>query len=215
MRSLQFGGGGVQTRPNGTQRPPPYWTQRWVAGYGLILPMESDIRDIKGLMPVPLEGWVWLLLAFVVVAGGLIVWVIWRHRRAGVVNKPGAPSLSPAEVALNALQQLRQEALPVEVFYTRLSNIVRYFIEDQFGLRAPERTTEEFLAEATLPAQSLELLRAFLQEADLVKFARHRPGQEDRERAFAAAESFIRGGGVPVASGAVDVATEMSLSPKG
>ena len=82
--------------------------------------------------------------------------------------------------------------MSVEEFYTRLADIVRQFIEGRYGLRAPERTTEEFLAEATLPERQLALLRTFLVEADLVKFARHRPGPDDRARAFAAAENFVR-----------------------
>jgi hypothetical protein len=108
--------------------------------------------------------------------------------------------LSPYQIALAALEKLREENLPVEEFYTRLSDIVRQFIEGEFGLRAPERTTEEFLAEATLPAESMALLAAFLRESDLVKFARLRPGKDDIERAFGAAETFVRRSGIPAAT---------------
>jgi hypothetical protein len=84
----------------------------------------------------------------------------------------------------------------VEVFYTRLSDIVRRYLEGQWGLRAPERTTEEFLYEVSrdhaLSVEHKELLGAFLQESDLVKFARLRPGADDKQRAFDAAEKFVR-----------------------
>ena len=43
-----------------------------------------------------------------------------------------------------------------------------------------------------LPPQHMALLGAFLAEADLVKFARLRPGKEDMERAFGVAERFVR-----------------------
>ncbi|MCG3147642.1 MAG: hypothetical protein PCFJNLEI_01082 [Verrucomicrobiae bacterium] len=153
--------------------------------------MESDIRDIKGLVDVPYPWWVWALLAFVVVAIGLIVWAISR-KKAAVIGETPVPLPTPYVIALAALERLRRENLPVEEFYTRVADIVRQFIEGQFGLRAPERTTEEFLSEAKLPAASMELLGAFLQEADLVKFARHRPGTEDMDRALGAAEKFVR-----------------------
>ena len=95
-----------------------------------------------------------------------------------------------------ALQRLREENPPVDVFYTRLSDIVRRYLEDRFQLRAPERTTEEFLYETSrnglLSAEHKELLGRFLQECDLVKFARLQPDDTDRQRAYDAAEKFVR-----------------------
>src|SRR5262245_14867026 len=122
----------------------------------------EDIHDIKGFVPVP-HNWWWLLL---VIPALLIVW--WFCKR----KQPAAPAvtlkvqLTPFEIALAALQRLREQNLPVEQFYTRLSDIVRQYIEGQFGLRAPERTTEEFLAEASLLPEHLTLLGAFLRESD-------------------------------------------------
>lgn len=152
----------------------------------------EDIHDIKGLVPLP-HGWwwVWLLLAFVAA-----VVVLWLWKRKG----PGAPTVvapppTPYEVAVRELRRLREENPPVEEFYTRLSAIVRRYLEGQMGLRAPERTTEEFLVEMSrdhsLSAEHRELLGAFLQEADLVKFAKLQPGMEDMKRALDAAERFV------------------------
>jgi hypothetical protein len=149
----------------------------------------NDIRNIKGMVPVPHEWWwLWVLLA-VVAAGAVALW-LWKRRKITTTTETVAPP-SPLEVALAALRRLREENLPVEVFYTRLSNIVRQYIEGRFGLRAPERTTEEFLAEAALPEQHMKLLRPFLEECDLVKFAKFQPGEADRQRALAAAEKFV------------------------
>src|ERR1043166_4566829 len=147
----------------------------------------EDIRDIKGLVPVP-HSWWWLLSIIVL---GAIAWWLWRRKKPTVATET-VPPPTPLEVALAALEQLRAQSLPVELFYTRLSDIVRHYIDGQFGLRAPERTTEEFLAESTLPGASMALLSTFLQESDLVKFARLRPGRDDMERAFDAAEKFVR-----------------------
>ena len=153
--------------------------------------MMEDIRDIKGLVPVP-HSWWWLcLLVLLLVLVLLLFW--WRKRRQPTAATEMVAPPSPFEIALAALQRLRQDAPPADEFYTRLSDIVRHYIEGQFGLRAPERTTEEFLAEATLPAQQMTLLGVFLREADLVKFARLRPGKDDMERAFRAAEKFVNG----------------------
>ena len=153
----------------------------------------EDIHDIKGLVPLPYNlWWLWVLL-LIAVAAAVVIWLWKRRRPASPVA--AIPPPTPYEVAIRALQRLREENPPVEEFYTRLSDIVRQYLEGQLGLRAPERTTEEFLYEASrdhaLSAEHKELLGAFLQESDLVKFARFRPGADDRQRAFGAAKKFV------------------------
>ena len=79
--------------------------------------------------------------------------------------------------------------------YTTLAAIVRTYVEQRFGLRAPEMTTEEFLGvsarDARLAGSHRGLLGQFLGECDLVKFARHVPTVNDGERALAAATRFV------------------------
>jgi len=154
--------------------------------------MMEDIHDIKGLVPVP-HNWWWLYVLLLLVAGAVAFW-LWKRRQA---SSPIAavPPPTPYETAIRELQRLRADNPPVEEFYTRLSDIVRRYLEGELGLRAPERTTEEFLYEVSrdhsLSTEHRELLGAFLQESDLVKFARFRPGSEDMTRAFDAAEKFV------------------------
>lgn len=156
--------------------------------------IATDIHDIKGLVPLP-PGWWWLGVFLVVVIGAIAFW-LWKRRKTAAAPQAVATPLSAYEVAVRALQRLRDENPPVEMFYTRLSDIVRRYLEDQFSLRAPEQTTEEFLYEVSrdnaLTQAHKDLLGAFLQESDLVKFARFRPGEDDKKRAFDAAERFVR-----------------------
>lgn len=160
----------------------------------------DDIRDIKGLVPLPMsKWWLWLLLAVVIAA--LLAWFIgWlRKRRQARAVPPALPRLSPYELAVRSLQQLIAEKLHerglADEFYTKLSQIVRVYLEGRFALRAPELTTEEFLREVsrddTLTQGHKDLLAAFLQESDLVKFAKLQPSSSDMRRALEAAENFI------------------------
>jgi hypothetical protein len=165
----------------------------------------ADIRDIKGPVAVPHDyrrlWWLAAALILVAVLGGLLYRWFNRPRRAAL------PPARPAhEVALEALTRLHTarllEAGKYEEFYVRLSAIVRAYLESRFLLRAPEMTTEEFLAVAQhnpqLAAPQRGQLSHFLAEADLVKFARHRPAVADAERAYVAAREFVQATAVEV-----------------
>ena len=83
----------------------------------------------------------------------------------------------------------------LKLFYLRLSDIVRHYIEDRFGLRAPEQTTDEFLAALAdapqIRGDHQQLLRRFLRQADMVKFAKFMPGADETGGAVEAARRFI------------------------
>jgi len=90
--------------------------------------------------------------------------------------------MSPVERAMAELQRLLSRNLPsrglYKEFYIELTMVVRRYIERTHGIRAPEQTTQEFLAAAaqhpTFTREVIGQLRTFLESADLVKFA----GQE-------------------------------------
>lgn len=161
-------------------------------------PEASDIRDIKPPAPVPVDWRPYLLAAGVVVLAVLLAVALYvvlnRPRRQRVI-----PPRPPHEIALEALVRLRARNLvqagEFEAYYVGLSAIVRRYLEDGFGVRAPEMTTEEFLAAATDDARLLpahrRLLGEFLSQADLVKFARAVPTLRDSEAAYDAARRFV------------------------
>ena len=90
---------------------------------------------------------------------------------------------------------VRPGAETMDAFYVQLSLIVRRYLENRFSLRSPELTTEEFLNEMgrspDLARSHQQLLRDFLVQADLVKFAGHRPEAEVVAESIAAAERFL------------------------
>jgi hypothetical protein len=157
-----------------------------------------DIKDIKPPRPLPADLRPYYALA--ALAAILMVallasrWVASRTRR-----RPVALPKPPHQVAIEALEALRGRHLPEQGsfkdFYSALSGIVRVYLEARFGLRAPEMTTEEFLAATArdfqLAIPHRRLLGEFLAESDLVKFARHHPTISDSENAYAAARRFV------------------------
>jgi hypothetical protein len=112
-----------------------------------------------------------------------------RHRRRR----------SAYDVAHAKLQQLlqapRETGAQINQFYVGLSAIIRQYIEDRFEMRAPELTTEEFLSSiGNSPDFSTDhqgLLREFLKQADLVKFAGAEPSGHETELAIQKAARFL------------------------
>ena len=155
----------------------------------------EDIRELS--FPSEHSYLLWLVIgALLVLALAVLAW----YRRRAKNIESVIPSLTPQELALQALAALQNrgliEAGACEEFYVALSAIARRYIEERFGLRAGERTTEEFMREAMrareLTAAQQEGLGRFLEQCDLVKFARHFPQAADMRQAYAAAERFVR-----------------------
>ena len=106
---------------------------------------------------------------------------------------PGSAEAALAELSALLAQGLAEQGLFRE-FYQGISDLVRRYVERRYAIRAPERTTEEFLREAQdSPALSghSELLKSFLRHCDLVKFARLQPEPAEVAAAVEACRSFI------------------------
>lgn len=193
----------VWTRPDGTttQAPFPFvafTVQSTLTGTNADW---SHVRDIHDLAQWPNRFPRWLLALLVsaitiALGAGLLRRYLVRARALA----DQAPPPPPHEIALAALQMLKEkgwiETENYRPFYWELTSILRYYVENRFGIHAPEQTTEEFLAEATksklLQADTQNHLFSILDYADAVKFARHRPLQDDMRAAYAAAERLIR-----------------------
>lgn len=108
-------------------------------------------------------------------------------------------SEDPKSRALKALEKLKALQLPekkeFETFYVKLTGIVRAYVEEEFNLKAPERTTQEFLHELSgsthFDTETTKLLAEFLTYADLVKFARFSPDVRECAKAENSAETFV------------------------
>ncbi len=140
----------------------------------------AELRPPHGALALQAEsdaGWSalqWVLLSLLAAAVIAAVIVFWRRMRRRVIR---INAWQRARRQLDRLLQQADPATPEQVaeFFVAISRIVRRYLEDRFGLRAPDLTTEEFLALAAgahnLTREHQELLQDFLRQADLVKFA--------------------------------------------
>lgn len=165
-----------------------------------VLPDEKD-TELRGLRAVLDESVganrYWIFAAVPAAALGLVLlaWILRRLRTRAALQV----RISAYDRARSRMTDLERRGWPgqgeADAWYVELSDIVRRYIEDRFGVRAPELTTEEFLREAQArlrlqPAQR-QLLEAFLATCDRVKFAGYRPGATESQQAFEAASRFL------------------------
>jgi hypothetical protein len=102
-------------------------------------------------------------------------------------------------VAYRRLRELDERHLSeegrYEPYYVDLSAILRYYIEDRFHLRAPEQTTQEFLAASSttglFTGDHQQMLSELLKHSDRVKFAQYVPTVPEMERSFSAVLQFV------------------------
>ncbi len=157
----------------------------------------ADIEDVVDVPRPPINWKLWIALSIVLwtTVGALVVAML-RQRGPMAEMRVYKPA---HEVAYARLQALVAEDLVsaghIKEFYQRINAILRHYIEDRFNLRAPERTTEEFLFELHqtdhLNDEHKARLGEFLEHCDLVKFAKHQPGEAEIQRTFDLVKQFI------------------------
>ena len=158
----------------------------------------NGLHDIRGPVGIP-GDWLWLLILLGIAAGVALVFFLIRYFRKKAVV-PAAP-LPPAwETALAELARIERDGYivrgHVKEFYSDLSGIVRWYIEERFDLRAPEMTTEEFMQASRysgkLSTAQQALLQGLLLSSDRVKFAKSSPLPEEMARSLQLARAFVQ-----------------------
>lgn len=158
---------------------------------------EQDIEGIEGPEELEENTWRWVAggAGGAVVLGVAAVLLFLRMRRRGTTARTGPeqPPWHEAQEALDALlaDERRHD---VDTLYTELTRILRHYIERRFDIRAPERTTEEFIEEARHSQQLApfrEQLEEFLTHADLVKFAGYAPSETEVGTSVESCRGFI------------------------
>ena len=160
---------------------------------------DVSINDIKDPVELPASK-VWLIWAafgvFAVIIALLGFVYLSSKKKLEVVPVVQRPAHEIALERLNALlAEKLVEAGKIKEFYEKLSYIIRLYIEHRFDLKAPERTTEEFLQEASasaeLPESYKDKLKEFLMHCDMVKFAKYAPTSDEIDKSTDLARNFI------------------------
>lgn len=160
------------------------------------LPADVDVRDIKPPLRAWPALWPWLLLALL----GAAAWRAWREwkRRQGLAPEKPAEPVPPLELRIERrLKELEQSGLWEKgehaAYYLRLTEILRAYLEERWGVPATAMTSGEVsrLVKARASLQESSAVRPLLERADLVKFARQRPDAGDGPRDLEEVRRFV------------------------
>lgn len=160
----------------------------------------EDIRPMRGPKDFESTIPIWMIAAAVAIVVGLITfWYLYRRASKPLdLGKEPVDDRLPWEIALEELNALKSSDLVAKgeykLYYLRLSEIFRRYLERRYGIAALERTTDEIIAEfqgLALDKDEETIIRKFLEECDLVKFAKYDPTPEDINRHFDVARDFV------------------------
>jgi hypothetical protein len=164
---------------------------------------KGDIKDIKPPLNAPwtFRDFLPYLIALVILVLAALAYYYYRKRKKKREEAilPPKPAVPPAQAALVALRILEEKRLwqqgKIKEYYSEVTEIVRRFLEDQFGILALESTSDEIMQQLkTLPAASplLKEFGAFFTTADLVKFAKYEPTPAEHENELRWAYEIVR-----------------------
>lgn len=165
----------------------------------------KGIKDIKPPLQEPFK-WTELVPYLYGIAGlaALVLLGIYLYKKYGKKVAPvvevALPKVPPHVIALEALEKLKQEQLwqggKIKPYYSKLSDILRLYLEQRYKINALEQTTDEIMATLRLHVideTSKHTLQHILIVSDLVKFAKEEPLANENESCMENAKIFIEG----------------------
>lgn len=170
------------------------------------LPADStitNIYDIKAPLSEPItfaELAPWIGGGLLAIA--LIVFLIYyfiKRKKGEPVFFNAKPADPPHVIALRELGLIKEKKLwdtsNHKHYQSKLTNVIRFYIEGRFGLPAMEQTTDEtykgLLNADVLPKDQLGKLQEVLSLADLVKFAKFAPSVFENLNSLEFAIQFV------------------------
>lgn len=212
----------------GTYSIPPFYAE--VASGDTVLRFYSDYSELvvskPEITPVDTTDVIFDIVAprkapltfrdflpWIIMAGmtALILWLLARYLPRNPIKrlmKPAPPAEPSHLIALRELGRLREEQLwqkgEIKEYYSRLSEILRRYIEGRFGISSPELTTDETVRmlqrAAVLKQPEMSVIKEILSVSDMVKFAKYLPQEEINHKAFESSLNFVESTKIPEAT---------------
>ena len=160
--------------------------------------LKQPLYDAKPIVEVTSPSssllWLWIVLGIVALLLTAAASYFFVFRKKKLSAEEERKKLPPFERAIQDLKDLQNSKYLIEsqhkAYYTRLTDIVKEYLEDEVHILAKESTTDELLAKINnlqktgklyLSTETINNLKRVLQNADLVKFAKSKPSDNNAE----------------------------------
>ena len=165
---------------------------------------ELRLNDIKSIQKAPFSWkdllsllWIPLIILILLAIIGAIIYLIIRKNKKGYFFTP--PPLLPAHVrAMKSLDKIKEEKIwqqeRYKDFYTQLTDVLRRYINERYGINSLEMTSDEILSIIRIKAEEDSVynnLKQVLSVADLVKFAKYKPFIDENDLSMMNAYFFV------------------------
>lgn len=140
----------------------------------------------------------WLsLLILLLIAAVTYLYVRLRDNKPVITRIRFVRHVPPHQKAMIQISKIKGEHVDTggdqKEYYTRLTDTLRVYLEERFGIKAMEMTTGEIVERLRQEEDQSKIdeLRDLLETADLVKFAKHTALLNERDRNMASVVEFI------------------------
>ena len=164
----------------------------------------DEFNDIKDTWDPPFVLADYYLLIYGVLFACFLICLIGyilkrlRNRQSIIPFKQQEPKLPPFEMAMKELDEIKQQKLWQQgrnkEYYTLLTDTLRKYMVNRFGINAMEMTSGEILELIRLESEansSYNSLKQILELADFVKFAKLHPLPDENELSLMNAYLFV------------------------
>ena len=98
--------------------------------------------------------------------------------------------------ALTSLEKIYDQKSSHKIFYTKLTNLIRQYLDERYQLHVAALTPQEFLQKNSIMLSQIDVkarqqLNHIFERSDDVKFAKKIPSPEECEEAWHSARRFI------------------------
>ena len=159
-----------------------------------IRPINPPLTPDLNLLPIILA----ILLLLLIGAMGIF---LYRRRQDQVIDEPTEtrPKQPAHEIAYQRLNEIEQkkliEAGKIKPYHTEVSDTIRCYITDRFGITALELTTRDLLQRLSVQKEisidQFQRVEHFFASCDLVKFARNQPSKAESHIRMTEVREFI------------------------
>lgn len=130
----------------------------------------------------------------------IFYYIKWKKKNVPLFIRPEKPAEPAHIIALRELDRIKVQKLwqqeKIKQYYSEVSDTIRIYIQNRFGIQALEQTSAETIGvlkfrRDLIDSTSLDQLQHILSLADLVKFAKYTPLPDDNNQTLMNAYFFV------------------------